>query len=221
MSCGWSFRPVEEAMRLRHAFRWVLAAGLGLPLGCLHTQHVDLRYPPIRLQESPAGLREDEAAAIPGTPVRVEPIGDLRDDRSSLGGEYHTSTSGCGGSTYSYRRLRTDDDVAGWVTNALRQDLQRAGYAVISGNADEADPARLIVDGEIIRVDCATFERGTTSLATVVLAIRARRGTEVVLNEWFQGRVPPGGSSRGLAQALSEANSSFLRQLKERTRIRK
>src|SRR5574341_1895474 len=105
-----------------------------MPLGCYHTHRVDLRYPPVRHKELPSGFRSDEAAEVPGTPIRVEPFDDRRDDPPALGGEYYPATSGCGGSTYAYRRFRTDDDVPRWVRNALTQELQRADYAV-SGEA--------------------------------------------------------------------------------------
>jgi hypothetical protein len=174
-----------------------------------------LSYPPDSLVESPAGIREDEAAEPRGAPIRVEPFKDLRDDPSSLGGEHHVLTSGCAGSTHGYRRLRTEDEAARWVTDALKHDLERAGYAPTPGDA-----APIVVSGGIIRADCANRGSESGSLSTVILSIRVRRGSEVLIDDWFQGRVPPAGSSLGLAEALSEASRSFLRRLKERTRTR-
>lgn len=77
-----------------------MTAGLGLPFGCVHTKRVDLSYPPVSLVESPAAIREDEAAEPRGAPIGVEPFKDLRDAPSSPGGEHHVVTSGCAGSTH-------------------------------------------------------------------------------------------------------------------------
>ncbi len=205
-------------MRICSLLRCVVLTALGTPLGCVVTHRIDLTYPP---GEPPPGFREDEASELAGIQVWVQPFGDRRKEPSSLGGESYIISKDCMGTNYGYRRLRTDDDVPRWVTRALEHDLKRAGYSVATSGDDGTGASGIVVEGEVIRVDCASIGGGTSAQSSVVLCIRARRGNEVIVDQWFQGRVAPLGWSRRLALALSEANSAFLRQLKDRTRVKK
>jgi hypothetical protein len=167
------------------------------PLGCAFgNRHVTLAYPP---QQAKAG-GQPTALAAPRPPAGKKVVLVVLLDQRS--------TKQAVGSVHNGFGMRTADviavnNVADWVTSAIKLELEKAGFEVVSGFARNGEP---VVTGEVIKVYC---EAWTKYEAEVVFDVRVLRGDKEFLKKSYTGKNDStmnwGASSKSYGQALAVA----------------
>ncbi|MFH1798512.1 MAG: hypothetical protein ABH844_04120 [Candidatus Omnitrophota bacterium] len=104
--------------------------------------------------------------------IRVEKISDVRPDKDVIG----NVRNGFGMKTAD---VVTTTDIADWVTNALKLELNNAGYKVTVKESDNE------ISGEIVRVFCtANFNYEGEVIVSIILKV----GSKVVINKTYSGK---------------------------------
>lgn len=184
---------------LKAAVTYLLMASLAQLTGCA-TRSLDLIYPP-----------EQSATAIPSSPV-IENTGSINSNDIVLDVfDARTVKDRLG----QYAGLRSDDNVAAWVNNALVYELTEVGYNVFQkGTATTNDAAiGLTVDIQKVFVTASVTYQGE-----VLLQATLHRKGEQQVTQQFEGTGSAGlnmattsrSLGKSLALALQDAISKML-----------
>lgn len=184
------------------------------PLGCAFgNRHVTLAYPP----EQPKGTGQATASAAPRTLVGQRIVLVVFLDQRS--------TKQAIGSVHNGFGMHTADviaanDVADWVTSALKTELEKVGFEVIrapvAGSVAGGEP---VVTGEVVKVYC---EAWTKYEAEVIFDVRVIREDREILKKSYVGKNDTtmnwGASSKSygqtLAMALANAAGNFAAEMR-------
>jgi hypothetical protein len=169
--------------------------------GCAPGNHQPiLTYPPAAESGAP------QAAAPKNKQIILNPFLDQRADKTSVG----TVRSGVGARATD---IVPANDVADWVMQALKTELQNSGYVVTTGSTgrDTLPGASAAVSGEILNVFCDPSHAGKVSLVAKV-----KKAGKDVMQKNYSGEASAqaacGRSAQSSAQALELALASALRQ---------
>jgi len=198
---------------IRRVLSWsILSAFLFLVSGCAFgTRQPTLAYPP---QATSGETGTAHAASAPAPkPIKIvlKQFTDQRSDKKVVG----TVRNAFGMKTAD---VVPTNDVADWVTGALRSELQGAGYTVVDDAAADADSA--VVSGEVLNVYCDMYFSYT---GQVSLIAQAKRGEKELLNKHYTGEGTAGVAwaatadsySQSLALALQSALHKFVPDLNQ------
>ena len=193
------------ALRFRTSAVLFVLVSLTLAGCAFGTREVLLKYPP---QSEPGAVPTAHAAPAP-TPKKTEIVlagfNDMRQDKRLIG----TVRNGFG--------MRTADVVATnnvptWVTDAIKAELNNAGYKVIL-NATEAQLPTFL-SGDIINIFCDAY---FTYEGQVSLNVKVIKNGKDVVNKLFVGKGSAGmnwgATSDAYGQSLSLALSDALKQV--------
>ena len=182
--------------------RALALASLAMLGGCaFDDREVDLTYEPVVSSASlPGGATVD---------VTVADFVDARANKATIGkvlNGYGTHTAD----------VVTTDSVPLWMTDALRVELERAGYAVVP--ATEAGPDALAVTGEVIRVSSDAYVHFK---AQIIFRAVVMRGAELLIDRTYTERTTGDlnfinsgqGYNEALQQTLAIAITKFIADL--------
>lgn len=192
-----------------HDLRTCLAIFLALSftfVGCAFgTREAMLQYPP---QSEAGGISTAHAATEPelkATEILLVTFNDKRQDNRLVG----TVRNGFG--------MRTADVVAinsvpEWVSEAVKKELNNAGYTVRTKSEGSQSPATL--SGDIINVFCDAF---FTYDGQVSLYVKLNKNDKDILSKLYIGKGSAGinllATSDSYAQSLALALSDALKQM--------
>lgn len=176
--------------------------------GCAFgTRHAHLVYPP-PANSAESGAAVAEAAPAPGGfPIILLRFNDLRSDKSVVG----TVRNGFGMRT---AKVVADNDVAGWVTDAVGQELEQAGYRVTVVHVAENDSGPPVLSGDVLKVfgDAYLVYTGEVTFRAKV----TRDGHEIHAAEYTSkksGGLNATASADSYANALAAALADDIAQL--------
>jgi len=111
-------------------------------------RHVTLDYPPDKSSES-AGPKTAEAAPMPinGKSISLFQFVDQRSNKNVIG----EVRNGWGMRTAD---VVAENDIANWLTNAVKTELEKAGYKVTLENQINPNVSNIALSGEIIHIYC-------------------------------------------------------------------
>jgi hypothetical protein len=186
-----------------------LLALLSAPLffsGCAFTdRRVNLVYPPAN-----AAGAQSASVSAPGKDQRSVVLLAFIDQRQQKDrvGEVR---NGFGMHTAD---VLAANNVAEWVTNAVKLELEKAGFAVTIRNARSDAPEDAVLSGEVIKVHCgAYFKYG----GEVELAVRLEHRGRTLIQKNYLGKGSAGtnwtGTSKSYGVALSEALQNAIQNL--------
>jgi hypothetical protein len=177
--------------------------------GCAFgTRQPTLIYPPAA--ESSA-IPAAQAAAKPAPKnmqIILNPFIDQRADKKVVG----TVRNGFGMRT---AEVIPTNNVADWVMQAMKMELQNSGYVVTTGttSGDTLPGASAVVSGEILNVFCDMYFSYTGQIS--LLAKVSKAGKDV-LNRNYSGEgsagIAWGGTAESYAQSLALALASAVKQ---------
>lgn len=187
----------------------VFSCGTGCAFG---TRDVELQYPP---EENISSKLASEANAAPlavqsGKEVLLIRFEDKRTEKERIGqvrNTYGMVTA----------KVVAANDVSDWLTNALKTELENAGYQVRVSDAKEESSNTPVIKGEILTVFCDSYltYEGEVSLYVVV----ENNGQEI-LREKYSGKggginviASSEGFGNALAMALQNAAKNFIGDL--------
>lgn len=199
---------MERAIRMRAAFAApILAFILG---GCvLGTRNPTLTYPPAADSGAVPAARADEMVPAKSIQIVLEPLADERSDRKTVG----TTRNAFG---MRMADVVPRNDVAQWVTRAVKTELERSGYTVIDAQPGASTSSTsILVSGEVLNVFCDMYMSYT---GQVSLLMRLSKDGRELLNRHYSGEGSAGlaiaatseSYSRSLALALSAALQKFV-----------
>jgi hypothetical protein len=171
--------------------------------GCAFgNRHVTLAYPP----QPPAGVRPATATppsdlAARGNVILIVLL-DQRSTKQAIGSVHN----GFGMHTAD---VVATNDVAGWVTNGVKAELEKAGFTVVRVPAAAAGTGDPVISGEIIKVYC---EAWTKYEAEVAIDVRVVKEGKEILKKSYVGKNDStmnwGASAKSYGQALAVALSN-------------
>jgi len=191
----------------------ILSAFLFLVSGCAFgTRQPTLVYPPQATSGEPGVAHAASAPAPKQVKIVLKQFTDQRSDKKVVG----TVRNAFGMKT---AEVVPTNDVADWVTDALRSELQGAGYTVVDDAAADTDSA--VVSGEILNVYCDMYFSYT---GQVSLIAQAKRGEKELLNKHYTGEGSAGlawamtaeSYAQSLSLALQSALNKFVPELEQR-----
>jgi hypothetical protein len=177
--------------------------------GCAFgARHVLLTYPP-RSSVSESGVAHAESTkASVHLPIILVRFNDLRQDRAAIG----TVRNALGMRTAA---VLADNDVADWVTDAVKLELEGAGYQVTQTEATGALVGARVLSGDVLTVfgDAYFTYRGNVSFMARVTS----GGNEIFAKHYSVQRgsglsfsASGGGYANALSAALAEAIGELL-----------
>ncbi len=178
-----------------------------LVAGCAFgTRHAVLPYPP-----PPAGgtaVAEAAPAAAPAAlPIILIPFGDARSDREHIG-EVKT---GLGMKT---AWVLADNDVVGWVNEAVAKELAESGFQVTRAASATGTETAPVLSGDVIRVYGVAY---MTYSGEVSLSVRVMSGGTAIHTRTYTSQKSAGlsmtASGGGYANALAMALEDDIHQL--------
>lgn len=192
--------------------RVLQVVGLGLLLSSLCScafgnRHVTLNYPPQKQSES-AGPAIAEAAVQPnGKSIVLMQFVDQRSNKSVIG----EVRNGYGMRTAD---VVVENDVSGWLTNAVRMELEKAGYKVtLTSNKNDA-LSNIAIGGEVLHVYCTAM---MTYEGEVSFFAQLQKDGKEILRKRYTGKGSAGlnwgAASESYGNSLSEALSIAIREL--------
>lgn len=191
---------------------WSILSVLSLLLaGCAFgTRQPTLVYPP-QAASGESGVAHAASAPAPeAVKIVLKQFSDQRSDKRVVG----TVRNAFGMKTAD---VIPTNEVADWVTEAIRSELQKAGYTVVD-ESTAAGPDSAVVSGEVLNVYCDMYFNYT---GQVSLLARVHRGEKELLNQHYAGEGSAGlawaatadSYSQSLAMALQSALHKFLPDL--------
>ena len=176
--------------------------------GCAFgTRSPTLTYPP---ENETSGTSVAHAAVKPtakNVHIVLKPFADQRSDKKVVG----TVRNGLG--------MRTADviptnNVADWVTQAVRTELQDNGYSVTSEALDDnSESPSAVLSGEVLNVFCDMYFNYTGQVSIIV---RVNKDETELINRHYAGEGSTGivwaGTEESYAESLELALSSALNQ---------
>ncbi len=180
--------------------------------GCAFgTRHVTLVYPPEEVTKDvgPGVAEASSPPAVTGEPIILLQFVDERSDRRVIGEAQNLR----GRNTHD---VVTEDNVAEWVTRALKMDLEKAGYQVMK--TDSPATGR-VISGKIMTVYCTA--RWTYQGKVLFVASVKEDGKEI-LKKPYRGEGSTGinwtmaarSYAKSLSLALADAIGRFVADLK-------
>jgi len=168
-----------------------LAMALG---GCAFgTREATLRYPPVA--EPTSGTAQAATTQLPSAnrgEIALAPFADARSDKSRVG----SVRNGFGMQTAS---VVTKDDIAAWVTTALRTELTNAGYRVVDGASGTA--SGLLLTGDLTHLWCDSYFNYNGEVA---LDVRLRAAGQMLMNKKIEGNGSAGTNWAATAEAYGQ-----------------
>jgi hypothetical protein len=200
--------------------RGLLLAMLGLlPLmtGCvLGTRQVTLAYPPERSAEDLGSGAVARSIASPETrqPIVLVPFADRRYEKMVIG-EVRGTGRLLGVRTAD---VVTTNNVAEWVNQAIRVELEEAGYEVTMGEGSGRPGGTPVLSGEIMSVYCTAL---MLYEARVSFSAQITKDGREILKKLYRGDGSAGTNlaatassySRSLSLALAEAAGRLVSDL--------
>jgi len=189
---------------LLRGLRWLVGwFALALLAGCAFgVRNATLLYPP----KGDAAVLPAAQAAAPATArkgsVTLVAFVDQRTDKGAIG----TMRNGFGMRTAD---VLATNKVTDWVTQAVRLELEKAGYAVTVGAPAAAGT---VVQGEVLKVFCDMYMSytGQVSLRTRVVRDGQELGTRNYDGEGSAG-LAFAGTAESFAESLSRALAAALK----------
>jgi hypothetical protein len=171
-------------------------------------RHVTLIYPPEK-QPDTTGTKVAEAAPIPvnGKSIRLTQFVDQRSNKSAVG----EVRNGWGMHTAD---VVVENDVSDWLTNAVKMELEKAGYKVTGGSNYNQPPTDIELGGEILNVYCTalmTYEGEVSFFAQI------QKDGKQLLRKRYTGKGSAGlnwaAASSSYGSSLAEALSVAIKEL--------
>ena len=181
--------------------------------GCVIGERRPTLYYPAKAEQS-AIPAANAGAKAPAKPIQIvlRTFDDQRADKKVVG----TTRNGFG---MKMADVTPVNSVPDWVQMALRNELQDAGYDVVTdAKADDAAPNRAVVTGEILNVYCDMYFNYTGQVSMVA---RVNKAGKEVLNRHYSGEGSAGVAwaateesyAQSLALALAAAIKPFIAEL--------
>jgi len=194
---------------IRYFRFWAYVFAACLMAGCAFgTRVATLIYPPALdgdAKEVPRNVAKPEPRE---TKIQLLQFRDERSEKSMVG----TVRNGYG--------MRTADviptnSVTDWVTQALKLELQKRGYTVITGTPkDGAEAGSIVISGEILNVFCDMYFSYT---GQVSLVVKVSNSAGEIYSRHYAGEGSAGiafaATAESFAQSLSLALSAALDKL--------
>lgn len=194
---------------IRYFRFWACVFAACLMAGCAFgTREATLIYPPALdgdAKEAPRNVAKPEPRE---TKIQLLQLRDERSEKSMVG----TVRNGYG--------MRTADviptnSVTDWVTQALKLELQKRGYTVITGAPkDGAEAGSIVISGEILNVFCDMYFSYT---GQVSLVVKVSNSAGEIYSRHYAGEGSAGiafaATAESFAQSLSLALSAALDKL--------
>lgn len=171
-------------------------------------RHVTLVYPPEK-QSDGTGVKITEAAPLPvnGKTVVLMQFVDQRSNKSIIG----EVRNGWGMRTAD---VVVENDVAGWLTNAVKMELEKSGYRVTVGGQNDDSSAHIALGGEVIQVYCTAM---MTYEGEVSFFAQLQKDGKELLRKRYTGKGSAGlnwgASSASYGSSLAEALSVAIKDL--------
>lgn len=183
-------------LRTCSALLLVLSVTLG---GCAFgTREATLRYPPESESSAIPAAQAASAPALKKTKILLVTFNDQREDKKIIG----AVRNAYGAHTADVVALNS---VQEWVTEAVRHELNNAGYAVTTQSAEPQSLATL--SGDIIEVFCEAY---LTYKGQVALNIKVNKNGKDVLNKLYSGNGSAGTNWAATADAYAQSLSLAL-----------
>ncbi len=137
--------------RVTHLF--VMGVFLSMAAGCAFgNRHATLVYPPEEgtMDPGPGVAEASPAPAVTGEPIILLPFADERSQKKFIG----EVRNGWGMHTAD---VVTEDNIANWVTEAIKIELGKAGYNVTKVEDLSSPSSSRVVAGEVLTVYCTAL----------------------------------------------------------------
>lgn len=181
--------------------------------GCvLGTRNPTLTYPPSADSSAVSAAHAAEKPLAKNVQIVLEPFDDERSDQKTVG----TTRNAFG---MRMADVVPRNNVADWVTRAMKTELENNGYTVIDGKPGaSASGAGVVVSGSVLNVFCDMYISYT---GQVSLLVRLSKDGQSLLDRHYSGEGSAGlaiaatseSYSRSLALALSAALQRFVSDL--------
>jgi hypothetical protein len=185
----------------------LLAAGILILSGCAFgDRHVMLEYPLV--EQGDTGLvsaaEAAELAAIRDESVVLVQFTDLRANKELIGEVLNA---------YGMRTadVYAENDARDWITDAIRLELENAGYTVVDRESAGASPEIPVLSGEVLTVFCTAY---FSYDAEISFLTRVEKGGEEILTKRYSGTGTAGvnwaATERSYGESLSLALSNAI-----------
>ncbi len=171
-------------------------------------RHVTLNYPPEKQSES-SGPKVAEAASatVNGKSIVLMQFVDQRSNKSVIG----EVRNGWGMHTAD---VVVENDVSGWLTNAVRMELEKLGYKVSLGKDNGASAANIVLGGEVLQVYCTAM---MTYEGEVSFFAQLQKDGKELLRKRYTGKGSAGlnwgAASSSYGSSLAEALSIAIKDM--------
>lgn len=186
----------------KRAVRLVLAwAVVALLAGCAFgVRNATLLYPP---KAEPGLVPQAQAAPQPAAKkaqIALVTFVDQRTEKKAVG----TMRNAMGMRTAD---VLATNSVTDWVTQAVKTDLEKSGYTVVSAAAGVPAGAGAVVSGEVLNVFCDMYMSYT---GQVSLLMRVNRDGKELSAKHYAGEGSAGIAFAGTAESFAESLSLAL-----------
>jgi hypothetical protein len=192
----------------KRAVRLLLASAVvALLAGCAFgVRNATLLYPP---KAEPGIVPQAQAASPPAARkarIALVTFIDQRTEKKAVG----TMRNGFGMRTAD---VLATNSVTDWVTQAVKMDLEKSGYTVVSAVGGVQAGTGAVVSGEVLNVFCDMYMSYT---GQVSLLMRVSRDGKDLSTKHYSGEGSAGiafaGTAESFAESLSLALAAALRQ---------
>jgi hypothetical protein len=105
------------------------------------------------------------------------------------------------------------NDVAEWVTGAIRTELKEAGFGVVDASSLAASGSAAVVSGEVVNVYSTAY---WTYEADVSFYGRVQKGQEILLDKLYSGKESAGTNWAATAESYGQSLGLSLQQAAHR-----
>jgi len=170
-------------------------------------RHVTLNYPPQKQSDSSGSAVAEAAMQSNGKSIDLMQFVDQRSNKSVIG----EVRNGYGMHTAD---VVVENDVSGWLTNAVRIELEKSGYKVtLTSNKNDAS-SNIAMGGEILQVYCTAL---MTYEGEVSFFAQLQKDGKEILRKRYTGKGSAGmnwgAASESYGSSLAEALSLGIREL--------